>query len=164
MDFLNQEQQKVSTRIRAQEIFLTSPTTEDRVFFPNGLLPLCQAHINGKALEFSWFRDQEGTYHLEIEGEFYTVELKSYYEAYFEKMRPKNVQPLGFVLKAPIPGRIVRIDVQEGDYVKKGQSLLVLSAMKLENVLSAPSEGKVKKIGVSLEETVTKNHFLLELE
>jgi biotin carboxyl carrier protein len=67
-------------------------------------------------------------------------------------------------LKAPMPGLIVDIKVQVGDTIKKGDSLLILEAMKMENVLKSVGDGKVKAIKVSPKQNVEKNQILVEFE
>jgi biotin carboxyl carrier protein len=67
-------------------------------------------------------------------------------------------------LKAPMPGLIVSIQVQVGDNIKKGDSLLILEAMKMENVLKATGEGKIKNIKVNTRQNVEKNQVLIEFE
>ncbi len=67
-------------------------------------------------------------------------------------------------IKAPMPGLVLRIMAQEGDTVKKGDALLVLEAMKMENIIKADGEGKVKRINVSTQQAVEKNTLLIEME
>jgi len=63
-----------------------------------------------------------------------------------------------------IPGTILKVHVKEGDKVKKGDKLLVLQAMKMDNHLLATRNGVVKKVYVKQGETVPKHHLLLELK
>jgi len=65
---------------------------------------------------------------------------------------------------APISGEITEIFVKEGDFVKEGQKLILLSAMKMENEILADREGKVKKILVKKGQIVKKDEVLLILE
>ncbi len=67
-------------------------------------------------------------------------------------------------VKAPMPGSILNIIVSEGDEVNLGDQLLVLEAMKMENVIKAPGEGKVGKIHISEKENVEKNQVLISFE
>ena len=67
-------------------------------------------------------------------------------------------------LKAPMPGLIVRINVQVGDPVQAGQGLVVMEAMKMENELRAQAAGKVKAIIASPGTAVEKGALLIELE
>ena len=65
---------------------------------------------------------------------------------------------------APMPGLIVSVDVTEGQVVKEGEGMLVLEAMKMENMLAAPKDGTVKTITVEAGDKVEKNALLIELE
>ena len=65
-------------------------------------------------------------------------------------------------LKAPMPGLIADILVKEGDEVQKGDSLLILEAMKMENVIKAAGEGTIKHIKIKKGESVEKNQLLIE--
>jgi acetyl/propionyl-CoA carboxylase alpha subunit len=67
-------------------------------------------------------------------------------------------------LKAPMPGLILRINVQVGDAVQAGQGLVVMEAMKMENELRAQAAGKVKSVLVSVGAAVEKGALLIELE
>jgi biotin carboxyl carrier protein len=67
-------------------------------------------------------------------------------------------------LKAPMPGLILQIAVNEGDIVKKGDTLLILEAMKMENVLKAQGDGIIKKIAVNKGDRVEKNHLLIKFQ
>ena len=68
------------------------------------------------------------------------------------------------VVTSPMPGKILRVLVKEGEQVKTGQGLVVLEAMKMENEIPAPKDGVVKKILVKEGETVNTGQPLIELE
>ncbi len=63
-----------------------------------------------------------------------------------------------------IPGTILKVLVKEGQKVKKGDTMLVLQAMKMDNHLLATRTGTVKKVYVKQGETVPKRHLLIELK
>jgi biotin carboxyl carrier protein len=63
-----------------------------------------------------------------------------------------------------IPGTILKVHVKEGQKVKKGETLLVLQAMKMDNHLLASRDGTVKKVYVKQGETVPKRFLLIELK
>lgn len=65
-------------------------------------------------------------------------------------------------LKAPMPGLIVDVRVQPGQTVQKGDPLLVLEAMKMENILKAPAGGTVSAIKVNLRDNVQKGQLLVQ--
>jgi biotin carboxyl carrier protein len=66
-------------------------------------------------------------------------------------------------LKAPMPGLVVDIPVKEGDTVSKGDTLVILEAMKMENALKAVADATVKKIAVTKGQAVDKNTLLIQL-
>ena len=67
-------------------------------------------------------------------------------------------------LKAPMPGKVLEVMVEVGQEVAKGEGLLILEAMKMENVLKAEDGGIVKSVNVSVGEAVEKNNVLIEFE
>lgn len=64
-------------------------------------------------------------------------------------------------LKAPMPGLVLEIRVKAGDNVKKGDPLLVLEAMKMENILKSPADGTIQKVHVQKSAAVEKNQILI---
>lgn len=83
------------------------------------------------------------------------------------------VNELGFASKvvaadnevtAPMPGLILEVAVAEGDTIAEGTPLLILEAMKMENVIKATGAGTVKRIAVRKGEAVEKRQLLIELE
>jgi propionyl-CoA carboxylase alpha chain len=79
-------------------------------------------------------------------------------------MKKKNLVDINQELIAPLTGKIIAIKVKEGDIVEKGQDLVVLTAMKLENIISAESPGKVKKIHINDGDNVDSGQLLIEFE
>ena len=67
-------------------------------------------------------------------------------------------------VKAPMPGVILDVMVEEGTEVKEGDNLLVLEAMKMENTIMAPRDAVIKSIHVKNGKTVSKNEVLIEME
>ncbi len=68
------------------------------------------------------------------------------------------------VVTSPMPGKILRILVKEGEEVKTGQGLIILEAMKMENEIPSPRNGTVKKILVKEGDTVDTRQPLIKLE
>jgi biotin carboxyl carrier protein len=64
-------------------------------------------------------------------------------------------------IKAPMPGLVLRIPINEGDSVSKGEGLLVLEAMKMENIIKSPGDVVVSKILVKPGQAVEKNQLLV---
>ena len=67
-------------------------------------------------------------------------------------------------VKAPMPGMVLKVLVEEGQEISKGDNLLVLEAMKMENIIKSPGDGTVKSIGAQIGKAVDKNQVLIELE
>ncbi len=67
-------------------------------------------------------------------------------------------------IKAPMPGLVLEVKVKVGDRVEKGDAVLVLEAMKMENVLKSSGEGIVESIEVKTGDAVEKNQILLKMQ
>jgi biotin carboxyl carrier protein len=142
--------------------------------------------LNGQPLDWNLVEIRKGHFHILLHGKSYTaevvtvdapaksvtlkinnrqypVQLKDKFDLLLEKMGI-NAANAGKVnnVKAPMPGLIVTLKVAEGDAVKAGEALLILEAMKMENILKSPGEGVVKKIKVKKGDSVEKNQILIE--
>ncbi len=109
-------------------------------------------------------------YKVKVNGKVYEVELESVTENDAKVEAPKQEAPKaapvandgnGTELKAPLQGTILKINVAVGDTVKKGQAVIILEAMKLENEVVAPCDGVVKNILVSKGQSVNNQDALL---
>ena len=67
-------------------------------------------------------------------------------------------------ITSPMPGKVTRINVKEGEEVKKGKVMLIIEAMKMENMISAPSDGIVRKVNVKLNQMVETSTALVDVE
>jgi len=79
------------------------------------------------------------------------------------KIKKKIATTGGAVVKSPLPGLIIKILVKEGDAVKRGDKLLIMEAMKMENDIMAEKEGVIKAIKVSVGDTILQNDVLFEI-
>ncbi len=117
---------------------------------------------NAEVLEADY---QTKSFLLKINRNQYLVNVKDRFDILLEQLGMANAGSAKVNdLKAPMPGLIVSIQVQVGDSIKKGDSLLILEAMKMENVLKATGEGKIKSIKVNPRQNVEKNQVLIEFE
>lgn len=90
--------------------------------------------------------------------------FKNQLDLVLDKMGIKrSVDTVSTAIKAPMPGKVIAILVNEGDAVTKGEGILILEAMKMENVLKAEHDCTVKKVLVSKGNNVEKNEVLVEL-
>ncbi|MFC0604993.1 acetyl-CoA carboxylase biotin carboxyl carrier protein subunit [Winogradskyella pulchriflava] len=110
----------------------------------------------------------------DFNSKVYTVKVNNNtYKVNIHDALDQQIEALGFEIgaskavsdiKAPMPGLILEITINEGAEVKEGDALLILEAMKMENVLTSPRDGIIKSIKVNKGETVDKNALLIEFE
>jgi biotin carboxyl carrier protein len=96
------------------------------------------------------------SYHIQLKDRFDDL-LKSLGMESAGKAKLKN-------LKAPMPGLVLNILVDEGQAVEKDTPLVILEAMKMENVIKSPAAGVVKKISAVKGHAVDKNAVMIEFE
>jgi len=100
---------------------------------------------------------------LKINGKRVKVSKKSSLDVLLNKMGMNTGSGTELKnIKAPMPGKILKLLVQEGQDVKKGDVLFVLEAMKMENAIKSPGDGVLKKVLVQAGQTVEKNQVLME--
>ena len=102
---------------------------------------------------------------LSIDGSEHTVLVSDEYDKLVEKMGLSAVSTtLLSTIKAPMPGLILDILVESGQAVKEGDPLVILEAMKMENVLKATGEGIVDTVEVTKSQSVEKGQVLIEMQ
>ena len=100
---------------------------------------------------------------VKVNGKKYTLDVKDKYDELLHNLGLDNIASKKINdIKAPMPGMVLNILVGEGQEVKKGDSLLVLEAMKMENVLKSPTDGVIKKIVATKGNAVEKNQLLIQ--
>lgn len=102
---------------------------------------------------------------LKIDGQPYTVAIKEPIDQLLSSMgldlkAMQKIEPV----KAPMPGMILKVLVEPGQQINKGDGLLILEAMKMENVLKATGPATVKAIKINERTAVEKGTILIELE
>ncbi|WP_305952837.1 acetyl-CoA carboxylase biotin carboxyl carrier protein subunit [Emticicia oligotrophica] len=107
----------------------------------------------------------EKIFKLKINGTIHTVNLKNRTDLLLEKMGMSSAASAKLNnLKAPMPGLIYEMKVKVGDEVKKGDVLLILVAMKMENAIKAAGDGIVKSIKPNTGDSVEKGQLIMEFE
>lgn len=144
--------------------------------------------LNGNPVKWDMIEVRENTFHIIKDNKSYNATLVSFdaegktmvinvdnndYEISIKDKYDLLLQQLGInsksssaiqSIKAPMPGLIINVSVNVGDEIKKGDTLLILEAMKMENVIKSPRDGKIKKVNVVLKQPVEKNQIMLEFE
>ena len=101
---------------------------------------------------------------MRINGNFHTIKIADKYDMLIDQLGLKNATKLlGGNIKAPMPGLVLDVLVQIGQEVKAGEKVLILEAMKMENVITAQADGIVKAINVQRGNAVEKNALLIEI-
>ena len=107
---------------------------------------------------------QKKSFEIKVNGKIFHAEVKDPFDELLHKLGMDKVATFKVnVIKAPMPGLVLKLIVKEGDEIKLGDSLLILEAMKMENVIKSPGAGKVKMIKVKEQDAVEKNQILFEL-
>lgn len=102
---------------------------------------------------------------LRVNGTSYTVGINDRFDMLLEELGLDNLDANKVnELVAPMPGLVLDVKVEVGDSVVKGDALLVLEAMKMENILKSPTDAIVKQVSVNKGEAVEKNQLLITFE
>ena len=145
-----------------------------------------QIKVDNKLYELDMVKVEDGIYSLLLEGKSYSLEIlenegskaydlsildKSYMleiidaETRYLLSRKGNDEGDGSnTISSPMPGKIVKITVKAGEKVKNGQTVIIVSAMKMESEYKAGKDGVIKEILVNEEDTIEGNQPLITLE
>ncbi len=83
---------------------------------------------------------------VSVDGEMFPVKVEDERALQLAQFRRSSQRAVEESIAAPMPGLVVEVEVKAGDRVKEGEGLVVIEAMKMQNELKAPREGKVKKV------------------
>lgn len=137
-------------------------------------------HINGSAFNLDVQQVSDSIWHIirddrtyevelledgrmKVNGNTYSTELVNPFDALLKQLgMDKGAAGKVTEVKAPMPGLVLKVIVKAGDAVSKGDALLVLEAMKMENVIKSPTEGTIASIEVQQDKTVEKNQVMVK--
>jgi acetyl/propionyl-CoA carboxylase alpha subunit len=131
---------------------------EVRVISANAISVL----VGGRSFLILVARDKDRRY-IWLDGRTYLIQSRKEDQRLAERGDDRT-QKGKSVVTAPMPGKVVKINVAEKEAVRKNQTLAIVEAMKMENEIKSPLEGFVKKIYVSAGDLVDSEKPLLELE
>jgi acetyl/propionyl-CoA carboxylase alpha subunit len=125
--------------------------------------PLYSLIVNGESFEGYVYPD-DTCWQVLLLGRSYSVTIEDEREKRLRISEGGSASPgREFSLKAPMPGLAISVPVGEGEQVEKGQILVILESMKMQNELRAPHPGKVTRLRVKAGEIVQQKQVLLNL-
>ena len=145
-----------------------------------------QIKVDDKLYELDMIKVEDGMYSLLLEGQSYSLEIlekdgsktydvstlyKSYNLEIIDSETRYNMSRLGNeeedggnTISSPMPGKIVKIPVKAGQKVKNGETVIIVSAMKMESEYKAGKDGVIKEVLVKEGDTIEGNQPLITLE
>ena len=127
---------------------------------------LVRFQMNGKDTILQFVKAQDGlNFEYNLKGN--KIQAQVYDQAQFEvkgyMAPPKKIDYAKSII-SPMPGAIVSVSVEPGQVVQDGQELLVIEAMKMQNLIKAQIDGKIKKVNVKPGQSVAVDELLIEFE
>jgi acetyl/propionyl-CoA carboxylase alpha subunit len=125
--------------------------------------PVYSLIVDGRSHE-SYIYQGDDNWQVLMRGRLYPVTVEDEREKRLRAAAGGGVAETGeFHLRAPMPGLVVAIPIAEGQPVKRGQVILILESMKMQNELKAPRDGTIGRIRVRSGETVEQKQTLLSM-
>jgi len=108
------------------------------------------------------FNSSDKTAEIKINANTYSITAKDQFDVLLDKLGLSSLNSTRVSeIKAPMPGMVLKVFASEGDEVKKGDNLLVLEAMKMENIIKSPADVSIKSIKVKAGDKVEKGQILM---
>ncbi|RBQ05279.1 acetyl-CoA carboxylase biotin carboxyl carrier protein subunit [Pedobacter miscanthi] len=102
---------------------------------------------------------------IKVNGNIYQISVEDQFDTLLKQLGLDNLAANKVSeIKAPMPGLVLKVLVEENAEVKKGDNLLILEAMKMENILKSSTDGVIKKILVKQGDKVEKNQILVQFK
>ena len=106
-----------------------------------------------------------GGFRVRARGADMKVHVRNPRQAELARLMPEKLPPdTSKMLLCPMPGLVVKIDVEVGDEVQEGQNLCTIEAMKMENILRAEKKGKVSKVNAAAGDSLAVDDVIIEFE
>ena len=104
-------------------------------------------------------------FNIKINGNRHVIKIEDHFDQLVNQLGLSvvNTQKASDI-KAPMPGLVLEVSVEVGQTVKEGDGLLILEAMKMENVIKSVGEGEIKAIHIEQGKAVEKGQLLIEIE
>ena len=128
-----------------------------------GTQPVYSLVLDGQSFEAHVYTDEE-QWQVLLRGDMYNAVVEDERERRLRAQFEGGPMEQGeYHLKAPMPGMVIAIPVAEGQAVEKGDVLLILESMKMQNELKAPRAGKISRVRVAPGERVEQKQTLLSV-
>ncbi len=124
--------------------------------------PVYSLIIGGKSYE-AYVYPEEKDWQVLLRGRQYKAMVEDEREKRLKTAGGAKTEDGEFHLKAPMPGLVVSVPVEEGQEVKKGQVLVILESMKMQNELKSPRDGTAHRIRIKPGESVEQRQTLLSV-
>ena len=120
--------------------------------------------VNGEEFEVEIELNDDGTYVATVEGQTFSIEVPNAQAAPRARRGGGGKKKKSGTVSANIPGKVVTVEVKEGDVVKEGQVILILEAMKMQNEIQAPVDGTVISVACEEGQAIEANVPLVVIE
>ena len=120
--------------------------------------------VNGEEFEVDIELNDDGTYQATVEGQSFSIEVPNAQAAPRARRGGGGKKKKSGTVSANIPGKVVTVEVKEGDVVKEGQVILILEAMKMQNEIQAPVDGTVISVACEEGQAIEANVPLVIIE
>ena len=126
--------------------------------------PVYSLIVDGRSHEAYIYQGEDNNWQVLLRGRLYPSTVEDEREKRLRAAAGAGVAETGeFHLRAPMPGLVVAMPVTEGQEVKKGQVILILESMKMQNELRSPRDGVMGRIRVKVGESVEQKQTLLSV-
>ena len=168
----------------ALEIKINDRTSWVKLISQNG--NILEIEVDGKVYMVDLLHTSDGSFSIIESGKSYNIELVPKNQAkkytahtlyntfeveivdaearYLINRGTNGVSKNEKTISSPMPGKVVKVLFNEGDVVQKGQTAVIISAMKMESEYKAPIDGVIKKVNVKEGDTIEGNQILIEIE
>lgn len=123
--------------------------------------------INGNVYEVGIEAAENGKSNVNVNGKSYVVEVEADVMQATAVRRPlatPSARTTSGLMKSPLPGKVLKVLVAEGQVVKRGDILMVIESMKMENNIAAQTDGVIRSIKVAADQSILQGDALLEIE
>ena len=120
--------------------------------------------VNGEEFEVEIELNDDGTYEATVEGQTFSIEVPNAQATPRARRGGGGKKKKSGTVSANIPGKVVTVEVKEGDVVKEGQVILILEAMKMQNEIQAPVDGTVINVACEEGQAIEANVPLVVIE